>query len=57
MLDLPGRKFKVDDNKIESINLEDIILALEAKDPTYSDKLVFIRDCFDYLLFYINRIE
>jgi len=57
MLDLPGRKFKFGDSRTESINLQDIVAALESDDPTHSDKLVFIRDCFDYLFFYMNRIE
>jgi len=57
MLDSSGRKYKIDEGIMEPIYYEDIIAALSEKTTIFSDKPVYIRDCFDYFFFYLNRIE
>lgn len=57
MLDVSGRRYKIDEGKMERISYEEIIEALKDEGQNFSAKPVYIRDCFDYFLFYMNLIE
>lgn len=62
MLDWPGRKFLLEDSedkqKLVTVSRKDITKALRTKnDYGFDDKEVYIRDCFDSLFNYFERIQ
>ena len=58
MLDSYSRKFKIPgNNKIEEINYSDIKEAFKDEDEDTNYKYVYIRDCFDFLLYYMTMMN
>jgi hypothetical protein len=56
MLDWDGRKFPSDKPKF-MIQRPDVLEALRTGDRTFSESEVYIRDCFDRLFWYFERIN
>lgn len=57
MIDYSGRNFNIDDNQSFDVNFEDIRRSLRTNLLQFSEKELFIRDCFDNFLFHIEIIE
>lgn len=57
MIDSSGRNFQIDESQKVTITFEDIKNALRHDSNSFTKKEVFIRDCFDAFLFYVEFIE
>jgi hypothetical protein len=59
MLDWTGREFEISQGKIEEISWEDLSAALRTwhEPMSFTDKEVYIRDCFDELFDGMNMLE
>jgi hypothetical protein len=59
MLDYSGREFEISKGIVEAVEWDELPNALQAwKEPiTFSDKEIYVRDCFDQLLGAFNLLE
>jgi hypothetical protein len=57
MLDWSGRDYKIDEDTVATITSEDVWYALRTTNLKFTEKETYIRDCFDRLLYSVERIE
>jgi hypothetical protein len=57
MMDWTGREYEITPKVSEVINFEDVRAALRIDNLRFTDKEVYIRDCFDTFLFHIVLFE
>ena len=57
MIDWSGREYQINELHKETITWDDVRTALRIVGEGFDDKEVYIRDCFDALLFYTERME
>jgi hypothetical protein len=57
MLDWSGREYKIDNDTTTTITSDDVWYALRTTNLKFTGKETYIRDCFDRLLYSVERIE
>jgi hypothetical protein len=57
MLDWSGREYKIDSDTVATISSDDVWYALRITNLKFTEKETYIRDCFDRLLYSVERVE